>query len=172
MESCVLCFDPLQQDTRILLECKHDMFHKTCLLKHFKSECPLCRHPHHFKVTGEEPREEIPFHYEDVEEIDHYRPSTHRFHYDHSPTRRTPYGWDPEWDEMDRDHYIELFRIRECERELTFEEEQSMNEIRDRQGVFAREMEDLMNERDEILSDVLYESSYSRENSEIEYEDV
>lgn len=46
--SCPICYE--QKDLE-KLECGHQV-HEKCLRKHFKQECPLCRRPHKFPVSG------------------------------------------------------------------------------------------------------------------------
>lgn len=55
---CILCCLPLtKKDSEISKEymnCSH-IFHKECLQKHFKPECPLCRKTVRLKVKGTRP---------------------------------------------------------------------------------------------------------------------
>ena len=44
---CVICFDQMEEaDLTDLSNCTHNEFHRSCLVKCFKAECPLCRKPH------------------------------------------------------------------------------------------------------------------------------
>ena len=53
MVECVICMEILEDDDFTPLpNCKHDIFHRACLEKCFKAECPLCRAPHNIEVFG------------------------------------------------------------------------------------------------------------------------
>jgi hypothetical protein len=56
-EDCPICYVKLG-DEKNPLECGHWM-HITCVQKHFKPECPLCRHPLNIKVSGTRPQPDI-----------------------------------------------------------------------------------------------------------------
>ena len=62
---CIICTDAIDDDDKVddkIMTCTHTKFHKSCLQKCFKAECPLCRKPHNLKITGKapEPDNEIP----------------------------------------------------------------------------------------------------------------
>ena len=46
---CIICYSPLQEEPP--LKCGHWM-HMECVKKHFKPECPVCRHPLEIAVSG------------------------------------------------------------------------------------------------------------------------
>ena|SRR3989344_2387004 len=52
-QDCVICYEPTVQK----FACGH-YCHKSCIQKHFKSECPICRSPLGIKVYGEPPTAE------------------------------------------------------------------------------------------------------------------
>lgn len=55
---CVICFDQMEEaDLTDLSNCTHNEFHRSCLVKCFKAECPLCRKPHDIPVSGEPPKD-------------------------------------------------------------------------------------------------------------------
>jgi len=57
--SCVICLENLNEND-VLLACNHK-FHLSCLQRHFRADCPLCRRPHSFPVYGEAPQPFVPF---------------------------------------------------------------------------------------------------------------
>lgn len=61
--TCHICFEEFSKKKRVYvgLKCGHQQFHKTCLQKCFKAECPTCRRPHKLKVTGPIPESAIVF---------------------------------------------------------------------------------------------------------------
>jgi hypothetical protein len=56
-EDCAICYGKLGDEKS--LECGH-WLHMSCVQKHFKPECPLCRKPLNIKVYGTRPEVFIP----------------------------------------------------------------------------------------------------------------
>ena len=56
-KECRLCLETLSDPYN--LQCGHLYFHRHCLERHFKPECPICKAPHDLEVHGEEPEENI-----------------------------------------------------------------------------------------------------------------
>lgn len=52
---CVICLEKLFKDD--FLPCGHRL-HLSCVKKHFKPECPICRYPLNIKVTGILPKDD------------------------------------------------------------------------------------------------------------------
>lgn len=63
-EDCPVCYEKLKNVEP--LSCGH-IVHLSCVKKHFKPECPLCRKSLDIKVNGTRPEVFIPF--EHVEEV-------------------------------------------------------------------------------------------------------
>ncbi len=59
---CAICYEKLE-DTEAPLVCGHYL-HLSCLKKHFKPECAICRHPLSIEVSGELPFPENDVHIE------------------------------------------------------------------------------------------------------------
>ena len=55
-EDCAICFEKL--DEEYALECGH-WLHVSCVQKHFKPECPICRTPLNIQVYGTPPSNNI-----------------------------------------------------------------------------------------------------------------
>lgn len=52
--NCIICTEKLSSLDKPLICCKQ-IIHYSCLEKHFKPECPLCRHPLNISVKGTKP---------------------------------------------------------------------------------------------------------------------
>ena len=53
---CSICYEDMKEKEKTKLpNCVHTEFHKSCLQKCFKRECPLCRAPHDIKIKGMTP---------------------------------------------------------------------------------------------------------------------
>lgn len=57
-DECIICYEKLNEEHP--LECGH-WLHISCVEKHFKPECPICRAPLHIEVKGTSPESYIPF---------------------------------------------------------------------------------------------------------------
>lgn len=57
-EDCVICYEKLENVEPLL--CGH-IIHLSCVKKHFKPECPLCRKPLNIEVSGTFPVPNIDF---------------------------------------------------------------------------------------------------------------
>ena len=78
MAECVICTEKLGEgEYTFLPNCNHNIFHRDCLEKCFKAECPLCRAPHNIKVFGEPPKPDNsiprePVQYLEVRELERF----------------------------------------------------------------------------------------------------
>lgn len=67
---CVICFEYVEENENVRLDCSHREFHLACLQRHFRQECPLCRKPHTIPVFGELPSQTFDFDMLDTEDYD------------------------------------------------------------------------------------------------------
>ena len=74
---CVICFEPIINDiiTEDLICCTHTQFHKSCLEKHFKPECPICKTPNNLDITGILPQSNISIFQSDISAHDSNYPN-------------------------------------------------------------------------------------------------
>lgn len=59
-KTCIICTESLNNVDTPLRACGH-WLHLSCVKKHFKPECPICRAKLNIKVTGTKPHTYIPF---------------------------------------------------------------------------------------------------------------
>jgi hypothetical protein len=59
-DECIICYEKLEETSP--LQCGH-WLHVSCVEKHFKPECPICRAPLQIEVKGTFPQPFIPFNF-------------------------------------------------------------------------------------------------------------